>query len=86
MQAKLKMHVWLHIDLHMQDETDEFEHLQDEEEFEGFDKDRPQKSKSHDKPPPDLKITNVRILILLVLFVSVVAAFSIVFAENACVA
>lgn len=43
----------------VEDEADEFEHLQDEEEFEGFDKDRPQKSKSHDKPPPDLKITNV---------------------------
>jgi hypothetical protein len=39
------------------DEDDDFEHLNDEDEFEGFDKERAQK-KSHEQPP-DLKITKV---------------------------
>ena len=41
-----------------EEEGEEFEHLNDEDEFEGFDRERPTKSKSHDSPP-DLKIAKV---------------------------
>jgi len=41
----------------IQDEEEDFEHLHDEDEFEGFDKERtPKKSQEQ---PPDLKITKV---------------------------
>jgi len=45
------------LNLFQDDEDDDFEHLNDEDEFEGFDKERTQK-KSHEQPP-DLKITKV---------------------------
>jgi len=41
----------------IQDDGEDFEHLNDEDEFEGFDKERTPK-KSHEQPP-DLKITKV---------------------------
>ena len=41
----------------VQDDEEDFEHLNDEDEFEGFDKERTPK-KSHEQPP-DLKITKV---------------------------
>jgi len=42
---------------YVQDDEEDFEHLNDEDEFEGFDKERTPK-KSHEQPP-DLKITKV---------------------------
>ena len=42
----------------LQEDEDEFEHLQDEDEFEGFDKERPLRGKAGDKPQ-ELKITPV---------------------------
>ena len=47
----------------IQDDEEDFEHLNDEDEFEGFDKERTPK-KSHEQPP-DLKITKVYQLIAL---------------------
>ena len=52
----------------VQDDEEDFEHLNDEDEFEGFDKDRTPK-KSHEQPP-DLKITKVCFTALIV-FVTV---------------
>ena len=43
--------------LYLQDEEDEFEHLSDDEEFEGFDPDYSASSKK--QAPPDLKIAKV---------------------------
>ena len=43
----------------LQDDDDEFEHLQDDEEFEGFDKESSVKGKGPEKAA-DLKITQVR--------------------------
>ncbi|KAK2176989.1 hypothetical protein NP493_626g00016 [Ridgeia piscesae] len=42
----------------VEDDDDEFEHLQDDDEFEGFDKERTVKGKGQEKPP-DLKITKI---------------------------
>ena len=54
--SKCEMHHW-HLTSQQEDEED-FEHLNDEDEFEGFDKERTTKSKSHEQPP-DLKIAKV---------------------------
>jgi len=48
-----------------QDDEEDFEHLSDEDEFEGFDKERTPK-KSHEQPP-DLKITKVCCFVLFLL-------------------
>lgn len=44
-----------------QEDEEDFEHLTDEDEFEGFDREQTTKSKSHDHQPPDLKIATVPI-------------------------
>lgn len=44
-----------------QEDDEEFEHLTDEDEFEGFDREQTPKSKSRDQQPPDLKIAKVPI-------------------------
>ena len=45
-----------------QEDEEDFEHLTDEDEFEGFDREQTTKSKSHDHQPPDLKIATVSLI------------------------
>ena len=44
---------------YLQDEDEEFDHLSDDEEFEGFDPDASPKGKGGAEKPPDLKFAKV---------------------------
>ena len=54
------MFITMRVYVALQDEEDEFEHLQDDEEFEGFDSTNPSKPNKGQEKQPDLKVAKVK--------------------------